>query len=81
VEEKRGCVLLEKLIERARMGFVSHDPVAYFIVLAALQALLSIVAWGTSSGYEDSAIPYLLQAILGLLQLAVLCGIVWRQRT
>jgi hypothetical protein len=77
----RGSALLENLLNKVGASLRQPNVVAYFIVLAALHAVLSIAAWGTSSGYEDSAIPYFLPALLGLVEIGILGAIAWRYRS
>lgn len=71
---------LQELREALTRGLRHPDVVAMFVVMSAFQALLCIVAWITSSGYEDSMIPYVLQAVLGLIQLGLLGWIVLKAR-
>jgi hypothetical protein len=54
-----------KICTAIRKGSNNGELQLVFVVLSLLQALLCIVAWITSSGYEDSAVPYMLQALLG----------------
>lgn len=76
----RGSVLqqFQSLRDALARGLRHPDVVAMFIMFSAFQAVLCIVAWLSSSGYEDSSIPYLLQAILALFQLSALGWIGWK---
>jgi hypothetical protein len=73
---------LRRLRDILASGFGYPDAVAAFALFAVMHSFLSIVAWLTSSGYEDSSVPYIAQAIMGLIQIGIVLWLLvlsWRK--
>jgi hypothetical protein len=68
---------LNKIYAAVKKGSANGELQTVFVVLCLLQSLLCMVAWVTSSGYEDSAIPYILQALLGCVITAMAVMFAW----